>query len=151
MIRKYDEEYKDLMVEDDSIEKRTLKSIEEEYISFPEQKVNNISLFLFSQKKGGFLENYCLREDDKKRLYNIRNAMEKNPDLLMNVVLVLDKYLPMSYEDFSELGIFKQSQLLEKTRYSLKDEDRELFEKVFRDLSTKYKTKELKFDETESK
>ena len=32
MIRKFDEEYKDLMVEDDGHEKRVLKSIEEEYI-----------------------------------------------------------------------------------------------------------------------
>ena len=62
----------------------------------------------------------------------------------MNVVLVLDKYLPMSYEEFCKLNIFEQSKLLEKTKVGLKDNDRELFEKVFKDLSTKYKTKELK-------
>ena len=144
MIRKFDEEYKDLMVEDDGHEKRVLKSIEEEYIPYPEQRCDNIILFILSQKSGGFIENYCLREDDKERLCNIKDTMDRNPDLLMNVVLVLDKYLPMSYEEFCKLNIFEQSKILEKTKVGLKDNDRELFEKVFKDLSTKYKTKELK-------
>ncbi|MBR2997523.1 MAG: hypothetical protein IKF37_00410 [Bacilli bacterium] len=151
MIRKFDEDYKDLIVEDDGSPKRVLKSLEEEYIAYPEQKVNNITLFLLSQRSGGFVENFCLRNDNKDKLNDIRNNIEKNPDLLMNIVLVLDKYLPMSYDEFCKLNMFEQSKLLEKTKFSLKDEDLELFEKVFKDLSAKYKTKELKLDEIKNK
>lgn len=151
MIRKFDEEFPDLIVFDDQ-PSMVLHGIDgDDDVVYPEQIISNSFLFLLSQKKGGFLENYCLRENNKVKLNNIRNNMDKNPDLLMNVVLVLDKILPINYEEFSKLNIFEQSQLLEKTRISLKDEDLELFNKVFNDLSTKYKTKELKLDETESK
>ena len=151
MIRKYDEEYSDLMIPDDGSERRVLKSLEPEYVPFPEQRVSNILLFLYTQKPGGFEEHFCLNQEHKDRLASIRKNIEKNPDLLMNVVLVLEKYLSISYEEFCKLSIFEQSQLLEKTRACLKDEDRELFMQVFKDLSTKYKTKELKLNETESK
>ena len=150
MIRKFDEEFPDLIVFDDQ-PSRVLHGIDgDDDVVYPEQIISNSFLFLLSQKKGGFLENYCLRENNKAKLNNIRNNMDKNPDLLMNVVLVLDKILPINYEEFSKLNIFEQSQLLEKTRISLKDEDLELFNKVFDDLTHKYKTKELKPNEIKS-
>lgn len=151
MIKKFDEEYSDLMIPDDGSERRVLKSLEPEYVPYPEYRVSNRALFLFTQKPGGFVENFCLTQEYKDKLSDIRKNMEKNPDLLMNVVLVLDKYLPISYEEFSKLNIFEQLKLIERTKCYLKDEDRELFMQVFKDLSTKYKTKELTPDETESK
>ena len=151
MIRRFDEEYKDLMIEDDGSERRVLKSIEEEYVPFPERRCDNITLFVLSQRDPGFIENYCLSDDNKKKLNDLRDNMNKNPDLLMNVILVLDKYLPISFEEFNGLNLFEKERILVKTRNSLNDEDLELFNKVFNDLSTKYKTKELTLDETESK
>ena len=146
MIRKFDEEFPDLVVYDKPI--RQLPSIEE-----PEGRnydFDNMTLFVLSQREPGFIEKYCSREENQKRLNDLRNRMEKNPDLLMNVVLVLDKVLPMSYEEFSKLSLPEQLQLLTRTEFNLSDEDKEGFNKVFNDLSTKYKTKGLRFYEIKS-
>lgn len=143
MIKKFDEEYKDLLVEG-SEQNRVLKSIEPEYTPFPKLKYNNITFFLLSQRNAGFLEQYCLSQEHKEKLDSIRENMNKNPDLLMNIVLVLDKCLPISYEEFSNIKFSEQSKLLEKIRYSLNEENRELFERVFSDLDCKGNVRHLK-------
>ena len=151
MIHEFDKEFPDLIVPDDGSGLRQLRTPDEEYMSFPEVEINNITLFLYSQKEPGFVERWCFRQGDQDKLADMRKKMDKNPDLLMNVVLVLERYLSMSYEKFSKLDIFDQSQLIEKAKLSLSDEDKELFYGVFKDLTTKYKTMGLKPDETESK
>ncbi len=147
MIRKFDEKFPDLVVYDKPI--RQLPSIED-----PEDRnydFDNMTLFVLSQREPGFIEKYCSREENQKRLNDLKNKMEKNPDLLMNVVLVLDKVLPMSYKAFCKLSLPEQLELLTRTEFNLSDEDKDLFDKVFNDLSTKYKTKGLNLNETESK
>ena len=78
MIKKFDEEYSDLMIPDDGSERRVLKSLEPEYVPFPEQRVSNILLFLYTQKPGGFGEHFCLNQEHKDRLASIRKNIEKS-------------------------------------------------------------------------
>ena len=145
MIKKFDEEYKDLMVEN-SDSKRTLKTIDEEYTPYPKQEYNNRFLFLLSQKEPGFMAIYTLRIDTKKRLQTIKENLAKRPELLLNIETALKQYLPISYDEFNKLDIFKQEKMLKDIRNNLSDDEKYNFDKLFKDLSYS-KTKELKINE----
>ena len=53
MIHEFDKEFPDLIVPDDGSGLRQLRTPDEEYMSFPEVEINNITLFLYSTKVKG--------------------------------------------------------------------------------------------------
>ena len=141
-----DEEYKDLMLEDDGNEKRVLTSLEDEEANYPKQEYNNRFLFLISQKDAGFMAISALSIDNKKRLQTIKENLSKKPELSSNIEIALKQYLPISYEEFNKLDIFKQYKMIKYIRNNMSDDERNDFDKLFKDL-TPSKTKELKNNE----
>ena len=133
MIRNFDEEFKKLLI-DDNI---PIRSLETEYndSNYPERVYDNMTLFLLSQKEPGFIEKYCLRENNKNKLISIRETINNKPELLSNIKIALDTYLSISYEEFKELDFFAQSNMLDLVKSNLSDDEKQDFDKLFKSLT----------------
>lgn len=133
MIRKFDEEFSDLLIDQNG----PMRPLETEYTDFnqPEKIYDNMTLFLLSQKEPGFIEKYCLRENNINRLTTIRDNINKKPELLSNIIEVLNAYLPVSYNQFKELDFFGQLNMLDLVKSNLSDEEKQDFNKMFNDLT----------------
>lgn len=133
MIRKFDENFNDLLIDDNG----PIRSLKTEYSdsNYPERVYDNMTLFLLSQKEPGFIEKYCLRENNKNKLISIRETINKKPELLSNIKIALDTYLSISYEEFKELDFFAQSNMLDLVKSNLSDDEKQDFDKLFKDLT----------------
>lgn len=133
MIRNFDEEFKELLIDDNG----PIRSLETEYSdsNYPERVYDNMTLFLLSQKEPGFIEKYCLRENNKNKLISIRETINKKPELLSNIKIALDTYLSISYEEFKELDFFAQSNMLDLVKSNLSDDEKQDFDELFKDLT----------------
>ena len=133
MIRNFDEEFKKLLIEDNV----PIRSLETEYSdsNYPERVYDNMTLFLLSQKEPGFIEKYCLRENNKNKLISIRETINNKPELLSNIKIALDTYLSISYEEFKELDFFAQSNMLDLVKSNLSDDEKQDFDKLFKSLT----------------
>lgn len=133
MIRYFDEEFKELLIDDNG----PIRSLETEYSdsNYPERVYDTMTLFLLSQKEPGFIEKYCLRENNKNKLISIRETINNKPELLSNIKIALDTYLSISYEEFKELDFFAQSNMLDLVKSNLSDDEKQDFDKLFKDLT----------------
>lgn len=133
MIRKFDENFNDLLIDDNG----PIRSLETEYSdsNYPERVYDNMTLFLLSQKEPGFIEKYCLRENNKNKLISIRETINNKPELLSNIIIALDTYLSISHEEFKELDFFAQSNMLDLVKSNLSDDEKQDFDKLFKDLT----------------
>lgn len=133
MIRKFDENFNDLLIDDNG----PIRSLETEYSdsNYPERVYDNMTLFLLSQKEPGFIEKYCLRENNKNKLISIRETINNKPELLSNIKIALDTYLLISFEEFKELDFFAQSNMLDLVKSNLSEDEKQDFDKLFKDLT----------------
>lgn len=142
MCRDFAKEFPDLLVFDDG-PKGQLRSIDGEEFSFPEQSIDEVTIFLLSQNDDGFIAKYCTSRQTLDKMVIIKNALEKDNNLLLNIINHLNSCLPVSYEEFSEMGYVEQNEMVRKTKRKMSKEDREAFDKVFKDLFEKSKTMKL--------
>lgn len=141
MIRKFDKEFPDLMVFKDS-PARPASPTEYDDSNYHEKPFDNMTLFLLAQQEEpDFVEQYCLRENNKIRLQVIRETLAENPKLLENIRVALDTYLPISYEQFMELNFFDKENTLDLAKSNMSDEERHDFNKLFNALTPDMKLK----------
>jgi len=135
MIRKFDEEFPDLMVFKDS-PARPAAPTEYDDSNYKEKPFDNMTLFLLAQQKEpDFIEGYCLRDNNKIRLQAIRETIEQKPKLLENIRVALEAYLPISYEQFMKLNFFDKENMLDLVKSNMSDEERHDFNKLFNALT----------------
>ena len=135
MIREFDKEFPDLMVFKDS-PARPAAPTEYDDSNYPERIYDNMTLFLLAQQKEpDFVERYCLRENNRIRLQAIRETIEKKPELLENIRVALEAYLPISYEQFMKLNFFAKENMLDLVKSNMSDEERHDFNKLFNALT----------------
>lgn len=143
MIKKFDEEFPDLIVFDDQPKRASICTDTDTEASFPEQEFDEVELFLLSQNVDGFIVKFCTREKHRNEITKLKNVLEENNSLLENVINVLNNCLPISYEEFSGMGYCAQAYLVRQARINMSEEDRKAFNQVFRDLLVKSKTMTL--------
>ena len=135
MIRKFDEEFSDLMVFKDS-PARPASPTEYDDSNYHEKPFDNMTLFLLAQQEEpGFVEQYFLRDNNKIRLQAIRETIAQKPKLLENIRVALEAYLPISYEQFMKLNFFDKSNMLDLVKSNMSDEERHDFNKLFNALT----------------
>ena len=113
------EKFSDLLVEGGPT--RELKVIPGEQrgddMTCPYRSYDNsdLSLFLQSQKiaEDGFIENYCFRENNKKRLKEIRANIDEWKKAFMDT---FGPYLNMSYEEFIKKSLDEQYRIINKIK-----------------------------------
>ena len=147
----FKEEYKELYDSVTDLPQRRLETIPGEQRgddcgSSIGRKFNNseLSLFLLSQKtsENGFVEKYCLSDEDAEKLKEIRKKLNDNSLWKETLINTLEQYLPISYEEFKKLDLGEQQKIIDDIKLKQeKDMFQERFEKLVM-LPTSYSRKE---------
>ena len=115
----YVEKYKNLYDSVKDLPVKTLKVFPGEQRCssiYPSFDSSNISLFLLSQRiaKGGFIESFCLSEEDVEKIRLIRKKINDNPLWKENVIQVLEQDTQIPYSKFIELPLGLQQQIINR-------------------------------------
>lgn len=135
-IEKYKELYeitKDLPVRELKVCKSENRGDDLSTSIYPSFESTNINLFLLSQTiaPNGFVEKYCLSEDDVKKINVIREKIKEEPKWKERIIKSLDNNLPMLYDKFKKMSLGLQINMVNNMRSDLDKEKREEFDKIF--------------------
>jgi len=123
------EKYSDLHVENNSDCKRVLKTNPGENrgddmcvsIMNYDYAHNSLTLFLLLQNthKDGFIQKYCLRDEDKEKLNQIKIELKNNPEAKENYIKRIKESIYISYEDFEKLPLGDKIRIINESYYRL--------------------------------
>ena len=139
----FKEEYKELYESVKDIPKRRLETIPTEQRgddcgSSIGRRFDNskLSLFLLSQRtaENGFVENYCLSDEDAESLKEIRKKLKDNPLLKETLINTLEQYLPMSYEKFKRLDYAQQQSIIDDIKLK-HGKEQDMFQEKFENIA----------------
>lgn len=150
----FKEKYSKLYESVKDIPKRNLKVISTEERGddlscsiYPQFDNSDLSLLLLAQNiaPNGFVESYCLDEEELARINKIRKKLNDNPTWKDNLIETLEHYLPMPYEQFKKLPLGHQQRIISNIESSLNEEERTTFQQKFGNLADN-KVRELKMN-----
>lgn len=105
----------------------------------------DLSLFLLSEVTAydGFVENYCLDEEQVERIRIIRRKKEDDPSWREKILKELEAYLPIPYSDFKKLPLGIEESIIEKIKSNQSEEERAIFEEKFGNLTESFVKKKV--------
>ena len=124
MIFNFTERFSDLIVPSESGELKQLKTISGEERGddmgsslMDEMDYSDESLFLLSKKfpEDGFIVNYCLREENKKRIKEIYANSAECEEIFIDR---FRPFLPMTYNEFMQLDLTEQMHIIKTIKKS---------------------------------
>ena len=116
------EKYSDLHVENNSDCKKVLKTNPGEdrgddmcgSIMRYDYTHNSLTLFLLSQntQEDGFIQKYCLRDENKEKLNQIKIELKNNPEAKENYINRIKESIYIPYEEFEKLPLGEQMRIV---------------------------------------
>ena len=82
---------------------------------------NSLTLFLLLQNthEDGFIQKYCLRDEDKEKLNQIRIELQNNPEAKETYISRIKECISIPYEDFEKLPLGDKIRIVNESYYRL--------------------------------
>lgn len=122
------EKYSDLHVENNSDYKKVLNVIPGENrgddmrgITTYDYAHNSLTLFLLLQNthEDGFIQKYCLRDEDKEKLNLIKTELKNDPSSKETYISRIKECISVPYEKFTKLPLGEQIRIVNRSYYRL--------------------------------